>query len=193
MSTRGIVIKHEGKLIEAYYHSACGGKTETPEVWRQESKPYLISVNDAAGGRAFCSVSKYAKWEEKFSKAELAALFQKNASSARVEKIFPFNKVEQIFIIEKFPSGRVKTIVVITDKDFFEVIGDRARWLFQRNGKILPSASFSIIQGKNDYTISGSGYGHGIGMCQVGAIERAKAGQKFDEILKTYYNGAIVE
>jgi stage II sporulation protein D len=192
-ATSGIVIKHNGNLIEAYYHSTCGGNTETPETWMKEGKPYLVSVKDSAGGRAFCEVSRYTKWEEKFSKAELAKLFQKNASNARADKIFSFNKVEQIFIIEKFPSNRVKSLVVITDNGHFEVLGDRTRWLFQRNGKILPSSAFSIVNNKNDFTITGAGFGHGIGMCQIGAIERAKAGQSFDEILKAYYTGVTIE
>jgi len=73
------------------------------------------------------------------------------------------------------------------------VFGDKVRWLFQRDGKILPSSLFSIAQNEGGYTISGSGYGHGIGMCQFGAIARAKAGQKFDEILKAYYTGVSIE
>jgi len=192
-ATNGIVIKHNGKLIEAYYHSTCGGNTETPEVWKQESKPFLLPVKDSAEGRSFCQVSRYTKWEEKFSKSELANLFKKNMEAARADKTFKFNKVEQVFIIEKFPSGRVKTLLVFTDTDSFEIHGDRTRWLFQRNGKILPSSAFNIIRGQNDITLSGSGFGHGIGMCQVGAIERSKTGQSFDEILKAYYTGVSVE
>jgi len=192
-ATNGVVIKYEGKLIEAYYHSTCGGNTETPEVWRQAVRPFLVSVKDSADGRAFCQTSRLIRWEEKFTNAELADLFRRNATAARADKVFQFNKVEQIFVIERFPSNRIKTLVVITDKGSFEVIGDRTRWLFQRNGRILPSSLFGIVRGKNDYTLSGSGFGHGIGMCQVGAIERAKAGQSYDEILKAYYTGVSVE
>jgi stage II sporulation protein D len=52
---------------------------------------------------------------------------------------------------------------------------------------------FSITRNKNDFMLKGSGFGHGIGMCQVGAITRAKKGQKFDDILKAYYSGVSVE
>jgi stage II sporulation protein D len=193
LATSDIVIKYNGNLIEAYYHSTCGGKTESIEVWGQESKPYLAAVLDSAEDGVFCQLSKYARWEEKFSKTELPNLFQKNAVNAKADNIFPFSKIEQIFITEKFPSGRVKRLVVFTDKGSFEVFGDKVRWLFQREGKILPSALFSIAQNGNSYAISGSGFGHGIGMCQFGVIARAKAGQKFDEILKAYYNGVSVE
>ncbi len=193
LATSNVVIKYNGNLIEAYYHSTCGGKTESVEVWDKESKPYLTAVSDSTEGSIFCELSKYKKWEEKFSKTELANLFKKNSANAKADKIFPFSKVEQILITEKFPSGRVKRLVVFTDRGSFEVFGDRVRWLFQRAGKILPSALFVISQSGDDYIISGSGYGHGIGMCQFGVIARAKAGQKFDEILKTYYTGVSVE
>ncbi|MDR0516695.1 MAG: SpoIID/LytB domain-containing protein [Fibromonadaceae bacterium] len=190
--TSGLVLKINGNLIEAFYHSTCGGKTESAEVWAQEPRPYLLSVSDSANGNAFCDASKYKNWQETFTKAELAGLFKRNAENARVDSVFPFNKVEQVFITEKFPSGRVKRIVVFTDKGSFEAFGDRTRWLFQRNGKILPSALFSITRDKDNFLLTGSGFGHGIGMCQVGVIARAKRGQKFDEILKAYYTGVNV-
>jgi stage II sporulation protein D len=193
LATSNVVIKYDGNLIEAYYHSTCGGKTESPEIWEQDSKPFLASVSDATGNSVFCELSKYRRWEEKFNKTELVNLFQKNATNAKADKIFPFSKIELILITEKFPSGRIKRLVVFTDQGSFEVFGDKVRWLFQRDGKILPSALFSISKNGDDYTISGSGFGHGIGMCQFGVIARAKAGQKFDEILKAYYTGVSVE
>jgi len=193
MATSNVVLKYDGNLIEAYYHSTCGGKTESLEVWERDSRPYLASVFDSSGSGIFCELSKYRMWEEKFTQTELVNLFQKNAANAKADKIFPFSKIELILITEKFPSGRVKRLVVFTDKGSFEVFGDKVRWLFQRGGKILPSALFGISKNGNDYTMSGSGFGHGIGMCQFGVIARAKAGQKFDEILKAYYNGVSVE
>jgi stage II sporulation protein D len=192
-ATNDLVIKYNGKLIEAFYHSTCGGKTESPEVWGQESRPYLVSVSDFANSKAFCESSRYTHWEEAFSNAELADLFKKNAEHAKADRVFSFSKVERIFITEKFPSGRVKRLVVLTDNGSFEVFGDRTRWLFARSGKILPSALFSISQDKNGFAIKGSGFGHGIGMCQIGVISRAREGQKFDEILKAYYTDVSVE
>jgi stage II sporulation protein D len=82
---------------------------------------------------------------------------------------------------------------VFTDKGSFEVFGDRVRWLFSRNGKILPSSWFSITQDISGLTLSGSGFGHGIGMCQMGARARAAEGQTFEEILKAYYTGVNIE
>ncbi len=193
LATTGLVIKYNGNLIEAYYHSTCGGKTESSEVWGQESKPYLIAVSDSAGGRAFCELSKYMKWEEKFGKEELVSLLQKNAMDARADKTFAFSKIEQILITEKFSSGRAKRLVVFTDKDSFEVFGDRIRRLFAREGKLLPSIPLGISQDKDIFVVTGSGYGHGIGMCQMGAIARAKEGQTFEDILKAYYTGISIE
>ncbi|MCL2260547.1 MAG: SpoIID/LytB domain-containing protein [Fibromonadales bacterium] len=192
-ATAGLVIKYEDKLIEAYYHSTCGGRTESSEVWGQEGKPYLQPISDSAGGKAFCELSRYMEWKDTFNRTELVALFQKNAADARADKIFPFSRVEQILVTEKFPGGRVKRMVVFTDKGSFEVFGDRARRLFARDGKFLPGSLFTIAQSGNTFTITGSGYGHGIGMCQMGTRARAKAGQSFEEILKAYYTGVQIQ
>ncbi|MCL1967806.1 MAG: SpoIID/LytB domain-containing protein [Fibromonadales bacterium] len=192
-ATSGLVIKNNGNLIEAYYHSTCSGRTDSPEVWDSGNRPYLVSVSDSVNGRVYCGLSKYINWEEKFTKAELGKLFPKNMVAAKVENVFPFSKVEQVFITEKFPSGRVKRLVVFTDKGSFEVFGDRTRWIFQRDGRALPSALFSLSREKDNFTIRGSGFGHGIGMCQMGVIARAREGQKFEEILKAYYTDVSIE
>jgi stage II sporulation protein D len=192
-ATAGLVIKYNGDLIEAYYHSTCGGRTESAEIWGQEGKPYLVPVSDSANGKAFCEFSKYIKWEEIFNGEELVSLFQKNALDARADKTFSFSKIEQIIVTEKFPGGRAKRLVVFTDKGSFEVFGDRIRRLFAREGKFLPSIPLGISQNKNIFTVTGSGYGHGIGMCQMGTRARAKEGQTFEKILKTYYTGVSIE
>jgi len=193
MATAGLVLKYEGNTIEAYYHSTCGGKTESAEIWGQEGKPYLQPVSDSAEGRVFCELSRYMKWEEKYSRAELVEMFQKNAADARADKIFPFSKIQQISITERFPGGRVKKLAVSTDKGSFEVFGDRTRRLFTREGKFLPGLFFDISQSGDTFTITGSGYGHGIGMCQMGTRARAREGQTFEEILKVYYTGVSIE
>ncbi|MCL2101506.1 MAG: SpoIID/LytB domain-containing protein [Fibromonadales bacterium] len=193
LATSGLVIKHNGNLIEAYYHSTCGGRTESSEIWGQEGKPYLTPVSDSADGKAFCELSRYMKWEENYSRQELVSLFQRNAMDARIDKTFPFNKVEQILITERFPGGRVKRLVVFTDKGSFEAFGDRTRRLFAREGRLLPGSFFSISQDRDSFTVTGSGFGHGIGMCQMGARARSTAGQKFDEILKAYYTDVDIE
>lgn len=193
LATNGLVLKHNGKLIEAYYHSTCGGKTASLEVWGQENKGFLIPISDSASGKPFCEASRYMRWEEKFTMQELVSLLQRNALDARVDKPFSFSKIEQILITEKFEGGRVKRLVVFTDKGSFEVFGDRTRRLFARDGKILPSSLFSISQSGDNFSITGSGFGHGIGMCQMGARARSSQGQKFDEILKAYYTDVVIE
>lgn len=191
--TAGLVVKYNGKMIETYYHSTCGGRTESMEVWGQESKPYLLPISDSANGKAFCEFSRMMSWKETYTRTELAALLQKNAADARADRVFPFSKVDQILVTEKFPGGRVKRLVVFTDNGSFEVFGDRTRWLFARGGKILPGALFTIAQSGNTFTLTGSGYGHGIGMCQMGTRARAKAGQNFEEILKAYYTDVQIQ
>jgi stage II sporulation protein D len=80
------------------------------------------------------------------------------------------------------------------------VKGDDVRWVLRNSGgEILNSTYFSVenmVVGRDgrlsQLTLRGSGYGHGIGMCQWGAIGRARAGQDFRAILRAYYPGTVV-
>jgi stage II sporulation protein D len=71
------------------------------------------------------------------------------------------------------------------------------RWVLQpAEGRILGSTDFVVRQGRledGDIVVEGRGFGHGIGMCQWGAIGRARAGQGYREILAAYYQDAAVQ
>jgi stage II sporulation protein D len=120
-------------------------------------------------------------------------MFQKNFKEARAEGKSNFSGIQQFEIKSKFPSGRIHELEVLTNKGIFTVKGDKIRWLFKEGSKILPSAKFTIEKNGKVWVIDGSGFGHGIGMCQMGARARAKAGQNFKEILEAYYPGAKLQ
>jgi stage II sporulation protein D len=94
-------------------------------------------------------------------------------------------------IIDRDKSGRIKTLLVEGTGWNRMVIGDKARYVLRRETPaltILRSSNF-IIESftPKEIVLSGKGYGHGVGMCQMGAIGRARAGKKFNEILMAYY------
>lgn len=193
-STRGIVLSHDGNFIEAYYHSTCGGHTEGVEVWGLAPVTYLKSQSDMKNDdTAWCAASSYSSWKKVFNEKELVSLFQKNFKEARASGKAEFNGIQQLEIKSKFPGGRIDELEVLTDKGLFTVKGDRVRWLFKEGSKILPSAQFDISKNGKVWVLDGSGFGHGIGMCQMGARARAKAGQSFKEILEAYYPGAALQ
>lgn len=192
-ATSGETMTYKGEFIIAYYHSTCGGKTETMVTWDKKNKPYLKSVPDLRpDGQPWCSESNYSKWERKFTDKELVALFQQNGKEAKT-KVPKFKKLKDISIKKKLPSGRIYTLQVTTDKGTFKVLGDKVRWLFKQKGTILPSSLFTISHKGNTWILKGKGYGHGVGMCQMGVRARAQAGQSYLEILSHYYPGITLE
>jgi len=97
------------------------------------------------------------------------------------------------------PSGRIGTITITTDRGNFVVRGNDTRFVLRApGGELLNSTYFSIetTPASNGtlarLTLHGMGYGHGVGMCQWGAIGRARAGQDYRMILRTYYPGTTV-
>ena len=109
--------------------------------------------------------------------------------------------MRDIRIIERFPTGRISHLEVVTDQGTFLLFKDQIRWAFRRPGRpdqILPSSNFELrlwsdLNGNlTEITSVGRGYGHGVGMCQTGAIGRARAGQDYETILKTYYSGVEI-
>lgn len=192
-ATEGEVLTYNGSFIVAYYHSTCGGQTETMVTWDKKNLPYLKSSPDLRpDGKPWCNESKFSSWEKTFSEKELVSLFQKNGKEAKA-KVPKFKKVKDIAIRKKLPSGRIYTLQVLTDKGTFNVTGDKVRWLFKKNGTILPSSLFNIYHEKHSWVIKGKGYGHGVGLCQMGVRERAHAGQGYFEILSHYYPGVTLE
>jgi len=193
-ATVGEVLTFDGTFIEAYYHSTCGGYTENLETWGQRGLPYLQSKPDfRPDGKAWCNESSYSHWKWIYTEKEFPELLRKNAADAKADKIPNFTKINEITILDRLPGGRVKTLLVETNKGTIKVKNDRTRWLFKRGTKILPSSNFEISKERDHWVIKGRGFGHGVGMCQMGVRARARAGQTYQEILSHYYPGTSLE
>ena len=197
-ATAGVVMTYGGEFIIAYYHSTCGGVTETLATWNRADLPYLKSVPDMRpNGKPWCDESSYIKWERRFADKEIAKLFKANVTEAKA--VFgsangkDFKKVKSIKIKDKLKSGRIMTLRVETDKGYFDVLTDRTRWLFKKAGTILPSSFFIVKKEGKEWVVTGTGFGHGVGMCQMGVRARAQAGQSYQEILSHYYQGITLE
>ena len=102
---------------------------------------------------------------------------------------------------DRTPGGRVARLIVKTENNSFTFTKDRIRWVVRRTSRsdlILPSDNFTVdierdFRGElSSVTFRGRGYGHGIGMCQCGAIGLSRSGWKFDQILAHYYTSVNV-
>ena len=201
--TRGLVAAYKGKLIEAYYSSTCGGHTESIEDgWLGDPSPYLTDVKDKGrGGGDFCTSSPFYRWTETWDRVTLERIL------ANAIGVFTGNKEEDlelkdIRIRKRSKSGRAHILEIKTAKGTNRFEGDKIRSVLRRPADGTPAlrSTFFLLKIKRDsrgrpetIVAKGAGYGHGIGMCQVGAIVMASRGYRFDQILKHYYRGITVQ
>ena len=202
--TAGEVVVADGRLIRAYYSSTSGGFTSTlTDVWSKEGASYLVGARDADdAGRSWCADSPHFRWTESWSARELGTVIRENLPAELGRGLEPWDigVVERLEVVERDRSGRVQRLAVVTDRDRFEVWGDRIRWVLRpvhSRFSILRSTMFEVENLVRDgrlvgVVLRGGGFGHGVGLCQTGALGRARAGQDAETILRAYYRGVEV-
>lgn len=201
-ATAGLVLTYGGRVIEAPYHSTCGGETAAAdEVW-QTGHPYLRRVSDRIPGtrdRYYCDIAPRFYWERPLSGVEL------NQVVARYLGLFTDvppdgpGELRDVRIVRRTASGRADVVAFRTARGTFELRGNTARSVLRSTaGELMPSSYFSVSVtpsasgGIERALLRGNGFGHGVGMCQWGAIGRARAGQRATEILRSYFPGTSV-
>jgi len=197
--TRGMILTYEGQPAQTLYSSCCGGRTEDNFlVWKNKQLPYLQSVVDGhqslpemtsdlqaenwiqANTEAFCSPDDdSAGWEK------AAYEWEKRVSVSDIESRCGIKGITNIKILERGKSGRV--IKLSIDYKGGNLILDSELKIRQKLGGL--SSSLFYIKSRNPYIFSGKGSGHGVGLCQTGAIGMSKQGLKFEDILEHYYQG----
>ena len=193
--TAGQILVFEGRPIRAYYHSTCGGRTAAiEEVLDRDPAPYLQSVPDhGPDGSDYCSASPRYQWNVVWSRSELDETSRAGLAAHFGASASDFGTVEGLDIVRRTASGRVRDLAFRGAG--LELVLNRLdiRRVLTHDGRILNSTDFSIADRADGLVeLRGRGYGHGAGMCQWGAIGRARAGQGFEQILTTYYPGAVL-
>jgi stage II sporulation protein D len=202
MLTGNLVLRYAGRIVNAVYSSTCGGSTaEAPELWQTRGEPYLQRVSDRIPGtdRFYCDASPRFTWKRTLDARTLASgLDAYLRTYASVNGAI--GTVRAVEVESRTPSGRAATLAITTDRARHVLRGNTMRYVLrQPGGEILNSTYFTVeptIGGDRRLSrlvITGNGYGHGVGMCQWGAIGRSRAGQDFRTILQTYYPGTTVE
>ncbi len=177
--TAGQILTYNGRVASIMYASDCGGVTE---CYSQDSKsaiPYLISVMEPEG-------LPHRTWEKTFTLEELS---KKLVASGIKEA----EGLRSISIYKTTSSGRALLLTVCGEKGQTTVGGNSLRWAI--GGNVILSTLFSIescADGK--ITFKGKGFGHGIGLCQVGAGELAKPPYNYtcEQILAHYFPGTTL-
>jgi stage II sporulation protein D len=199
-ATAGWVLSHRGQVVNAPYHSTCGGATAAPsEVWRGGQDGFLRSVSDTSPhtGRPWCDLSARAQWERRLSATELALAVARLAPAYTTVPDGATRSIRDVRVESRTPTHRARTVVISTASGDVTLRGNDLRYVLRPvGGDILPSTAVSITAERGvggqlqSIVIHGRGNGHGVGMCQWGAIARARAGADFRAILKAYYPGA---
>lgn len=170
-ATTSQVATHNGQVIEAIFHSSSGGYTENAkDVWSSDV-PYLRGVEDYDHG------SPVFTWQETFSFDDFS------------EKIGDIGTVENIGTPQMTALGRVASIA-ITGEDGTKTLRGRD----VRSALRLRSTRFEIELNEATETvkITGSGFGHGVGMSQWGARSLAEQGWSYEQILQHYYQSIAI-
>lgn len=201
-ATAGLVLRYGGLTVDAPYYSSCGGRTATPkEAWRDaKEQPYLQVVDDTdpASGRPYCDISPKNHWVEELSEQQLSDAV-KRALEAHGAARPMAAAVREVDVSQRTASGRVAALVLRTDRGDVTVGARDVRYVLRDvRGAMLSSTYFSVEREQRGgsrltgLTLRGNGNGHGVGMCQWGAIGRARAGQDARTILRHYYPGTVV-
>jgi stage II sporulation protein D len=170
--TSGEILTFNDKPIEAFYHSTCGGRTENPEDVFGKSYPYLKSVESN------CEISPYWTWARRIRLTDIEkALNLSGIKEISIKSYTSTNRVKQLDITNE--SG----ITTINATDFRKALG----W------SILPSTNFKMALDGDSILFEGKGYGHGVGLCQWSALQMAREGKNYKEILSFFYPGTMIQ
>jgi stage II sporulation protein D len=172
MHTEGEVLTYNGKVIEAFYHSTSGGMTEAAEEVFGKSYSYLTPV---AGS---CETSPYWIWERRVPAEEL-------------EKALNVAGITEIKIASLTSTRRVRTVEVMHGGGTLTVKATDLRKLLGWNR--LPSTNFTLSRDSSTFVFDGQGYGHGVGLCQWSALEMARSGMNYRDILSYFYPGTVIQ
>ncbi|MGH7674820.1 MAG: SpoIID/LytB domain-containing protein, partial [Gemmatimonadales bacterium] len=206
--TAGEVIRYRGEVIDAFFHSTCGFSTAglAEAFATSQGRPYLRPVSDANGrDRYYCDFAPHFRWRERWDRAELRAVLARTLTESGVVgsdvatgDALP--RITDLRVTRTTQSGRVGELRIDLEggRAVRIAASDVRRVLRPDTGRWLGSSAFQLEVARAGGEVSqvvaaGAGWGHGVGMCQWGAVGRARAGQDYRRILETYFPGTRIE
>lgn len=198
-ATRGMFLTYNGEMCDARFSKCCGGKSETFEnCWQPVHYNYLESVecpycntDDAALLKTILNdydqqSKDFYRWDKTLSQSVLQELLKTKTG-------IDFGTITDIVPLERGASGRITRLKIVGTKctKIFGKELEIRRILSQTH---LYSSWFDVEKKDGStFVLHGSGWGHGVGMCQIGAAVMASKGYKYDEILRYYYKNVMIE
>lgn len=178
--TAGVILVHDGRPAQTVFHADCGGHTSAAlDVWGGAPRPYLRAVPDdlPAGGR-------HQTWRFEVTTADLAAALNRHPRTS------VGTRLRALEIVERDKAGRILRMRLRGARDLM-LRGDDFRTAMTRafGARALRSAWFDVRRLQDRYVFEGRGFGHGVGLCQIGAQVRAATGVSALAILDHFYPG----
>lgn len=190
-ATRGIVLSYEGEVCDARFSKCCGGITELYEsCWDDTPHPYLSVVQDP-----FCNTddpkilsevlnhydqgTDFYRWTVQYTQQDLSELVRRRGG-------FDYGDIVDLIPIERGPSGRIIRLQIVGTKAT-RIIGKELEIRRTLSESHLYSSAFDVKKQEGSFILHGSGWGHGVGLCQIGAAVMGAQGYGYTEILHHYY------
>ncbi len=211
--TAGLVLTYDGKICDARFSKCCGGRTETFETcWENTPHPYLQSVEDP-----FCNTNDKAiieqvlndfdrettdfyRWTETITQEEAQERIQAHLQNALGDNAaVTLGDIIDLQPIERGPGGHIIRLRIVGSERTF-VIGKELEIRRALSTTHLKSAAFDVERQDINpetgvparFVLHGTGWGHGVGLCQIGAAVMGEQGYSYEQILQHYYQGTTI-
>lgn len=173
-ATAGLFLDHKGHPLKAYYHSTCGGHTtDVPTGLGREPLEPMCGVTCE-----YCRESKYWRWKVDLTDAEILRAADLSGS------------LRSLQVAAKGPGDRATTVAVTTEGRSLIQAGEFR--LALGGSRLRSTRILKLVRVEGGYRVEGAGWGHGVGLCQMGALGMARAGKSAQEITAHYYPGATL-
>jgi stage II sporulation protein D len=215
-ATAGEFLRYRGSICDARFAKCCGGITERfATAWEDKEVPYLDSTYDGpqqspsyspeawirSAPPAYCNTNDsqllsrvlpgfdqethdFYRWRIAYTPEELADLVGKKTGS----DLGPIRHMEPL---ARGPSGRIYRLKISGARDYI-IIGKELEIRRALSPTHLYSSAFVVDQEAGNFVLSGAGWGHGVGLCQIGAAVMATEGKTYSQMLQHYYRGSTV-
>lgn len=176
-ATKNELLWYQGAPAATYYHRHCGGKTEAArDVWSDKASPYLSSHDDP-----YCLIAGRDEWQATITKQNLVRALAQSSIKP------PAPELLTLLVLKRSPGNRVQLLDLsgqqLSASSLRFAVGRALGW------NLLKSDWYDLQDRGADILFTGRGHGHGVGLCQIGAVQMAKQGKTYRAILAFYYPG----
>jgi stage II sporulation protein D len=181
--TASQVLWFDGSPALAVYHADCGGHTSAAaEVWGGTARPYLVSRRDDGA-----AAEAHTSWRYE---ATAGAVRDALNADART-RVGP--RLDSIVVVDRDEAGRAER-VAIEGAEARVVRGETLREVLGASlgARTVKSTWFDVRRDRALFVFEGKGFGHGVGLCQAGALARIRAGAKLSGVLQQYFPGTTL-